>query len=51
MTYLLEEDAKSFYEGTDREMDRSPIFLAIRNENEQILREIFANMDIEEEAS
>lgn len=51
VTYLLKEDAKFFYEGTDREMDRSPIFLAIRNENEQILREIFAQMNMEEEAS
>ena len=33
VSYLLDRGAKSFYDGTDRELDRSPIFLAIRNEN------------------
>ena len=47
MTYLLEEGAKSFYDATDRDMDRSPIFLAIRLENDEILREIFAQIDDE----
>jgi len=32
-------------------MDRSPIFLAIRNQNEQVLRDIFEKLDPEEAAN
>jgi len=44
VTYLLESGAKSYYSGSDQEKDRSPVFLAIRSENEEILRAIFLQL-------
>ena len=39
--YLLEEGAMPFMEGSDIEKDRSPIFLAIRTQNTELLQVIF----------
>jgi len=39
--YLLESGAQVFQEGTDDEMDRSPIFLAIRVEQKETLTSIY----------
>jgi len=48
---MLENDAKSFYDHSDITKDRSPIFLAIRNENEEILKSIFLSLNAEEQLS
>ncbi len=46
--YMLEEGAAPFFDGLNIEKDRSPIFLAIRNENVEVLRAIFASCNTEE---
>jgi ankyrin repeat protein len=46
--YMLQEGASSFFDGINMHKDRSPIFLAIRNENVEILRAIFASLNTEE---
>ena len=38
---LLENGASVFYDGSNREKDRSPIFLAIRNQQKEMLTSIF----------
>ena len=42
---LLEAGAKAFFGGTDREKDRSPVFLAIRTQQVEVLRAIFAYIE------
>ena len=39
--YLLENGALAFHDGNEKEKDRSPVFLAIRNEYKEILTAIF----------
>ena len=46
--FLLEAGALAFNDGSDREKDRSPIFLAIRNEQKDILTSIFDVTEPEE---
>ena len=46
---MLESGALAFFDGTDREMDRSPIFLAIRKEQKEILTSIFDQVEPEEQ--
>ena len=45
--YLIDSGAKAFYGSSRVEKDRSPIFLAIRKENEQILTKIFNSKSLE----
>ena len=47
--FLLDEGTKAFYDGSDEERDRSPVFLAIRMQNVEILRAIFESVDTEEQ--
>ena len=46
--FLLESGALAFHDGSDRENDRSPIFLAIRKEQKEILTSIFDQVEPEE---
>jgi len=46
--FLLESGGKAFYDGSDREKDRSPIFLAIRNQQKDILTSIFDCVETED---
>lgn len=46
---MLENNANSFYDDSNITKDRSPIFLAIRNENEEILKSIFLSLNAEEQ--
>lgn len=46
---LLENGAKAFNDGSDREKDRSPIFLAIRKEQKETLTSIFDQMDSDQQ--
>jgi len=48
---MLDNDAQSFFDLSDIAKDRSPIFLAIRNENEEILKSIFLCLNAEEQLS
>lgn len=38
---LLKAGAKAFFDGNNKEMDRSPIYLAIRQEYIEVMKEIF----------
>ena len=44
--YLIDVGAKAFYDTSRVEKDRSPIFLAIRKENEEILTKIFSSKSL-----
>ena len=46
---MLECGAEAFIDGTDIEKDRSPIFLAIRNQQQEILTSIFDQMEPEDQ--
>ena len=41
---LIKSGAMVFHDGSDIEKDRSPVFLAIRKENQKILEAIFASV-------
>ena len=43
--YLLEKGSQAFHDGSDKEKDRSPIFLAIRNEYKDVLTSIFDTIE------
>lgn len=45
---MLESGAQVFQDGTDDEMDRSPIFLAIRTEQKETLTSIYDQLEPEE---
>ena len=48
---LLDAGAKAFFGGTDREKDRSPVFLAIRTQQVEVLRAIFAYIEPEAQSA
>ena len=45
---LLDNGASTFFDGSDEMKDRSPIFLAIRNQNKDLLEMMFDFIDDEE---
>ena len=47
--FLLESGAKAFHSGSEVEKDRSPIFLAIRDQRTEILTSIFDQLDAEDQ--
>lgn len=47
--FLLEHGAKPFFSGDDTQKDHSPIFLAVRKENQDILRRMFNLLDSAEQ--
>ena len=47
--YLLDNGALAFHDGSDKEKDRSPIFLAIRRENQEVLTLIFDQTEPEDQ--
>ena len=47
VAFLLQAGAMAFYGQSERQMDRSPVYLAIKSENEYMLKMMFENMDPE----
>ena len=45
--FLLEAGAKAFFGGSEREKDLSPVFLAIRTQQVEVLQAIFAYIEPE----